>query len=45
MIVLDSLGSHKVQGVREAVEARGALLLHRPPHSRDLNSIGWLRPR
>ena len=33
----DNLGSHKVAGVREAIEARGAALLYLPPHSPDLN--------
>ena len=38
-VVADNLGSHKVAGVREAIEARGASLLHLPPHSPDLNPI------
>ena len=38
-VVADNLGSHKVAGVREAVEARGASLLHLPPYSPDLNPI------
>jgi len=29
-------GSHKVAGVREAIEARGASLLYLPPYSPDL---------
>ena len=33
------LGSHKVAGVREAIEARGASLLFLPPYSPDLNPI------
>ncbi len=38
-VVADNLGSHKVAGVREAVEAAGATLLHPPPYSPDLNPI------
>lgn len=39
------LGSHKVQGVRAAIEARGARQLHLPPDSPDLNPIGQLFDR
>ena len=39
VVVLDNLGSHKVAGVREAVEARGATLLYLPPYSPDLNPV------
>jgi transposase len=39
VVVLDNLGSHKVAGVREAVEARGASLLYLPPYSPDPNPI------
>ena len=38
-VVLDNLSSHKVRGVREAIEARGASLLYLPPYSPDLNPI------
>ena len=31
--------SHKVSGVQEAVEARGAKVLYLPPYSPDLNPI------
>lgn len=31
LVVMDNLPSHKVKGVREAVEARGAELLYLPP--------------
>ena len=37
VVTLDNLGSHKVAGVREAVEAAGAALRHLPPYSPDLN--------
>ena len=39
MVVMDNLGSHKVAGVREAVEAAGATLRYLPPYSPDLNPI------
>jgi transposase len=39
VVVLDNLGSHKVAGVREAAEARGASLLYLPPYSPDPNPI------
>ena len=38
-VVLDNLSSHKVDGVREAIEAAGAALLYLPPYSPDLNPI------
>jgi transposase len=39
IVVMDNLGSHKVAGVRQAIEARGAKLLYLPPYSPDLNPI------
>lgn len=39
IVICDNLGSHKVSGVREAIEARGASLLYLPPYSPDLNPI------
>lgn len=39
IVVLDNLSSHKVGGVREIIEARGARLLYLPPYSPDLNPI------
>jgi transposase len=39
IVVMDNLSSHKVKGVREAIEAAGAELLYLPPHSPDLNAI------
>ena len=39
VVICDNLGSHKVNGVREAIEARGASLLYLPPYSPDLNPI------
>ncbi len=41
-VVIDNLGSHKVKGVREAIEAAGARLLFLPPYSPDLNPIEQL---
>ena len=37
--VMDSLSAHKVQGVRELIQATGADLLYLPPYSPDLNPI------
>jgi transposase len=39
IVVVDNLSAHKVEGVRAAVEARGAILLYLPPYSPDLNPI------
>jgi transposase len=39
VVVMDNLGSHKVEGVREAIEAQGAQVLYLPPYSPDLNPI------
>ena len=39
VVVADNLASHKVEGVREAIEARGARVLFLPPYSPDLNPI------
>jgi transposase len=39
IVVMDNLGSHKVAGVRDAIEATGATLLYLPPYSPDLNPI------
>ena len=38
-VIIDNLASHKVAGVREAIEAAGAKLLYLPPYSPDLNPI------
>ncbi len=37
--IMDNLSAHKVKGVRETIEARGAKLLYLPPYSPDLNPI------
>jgi transposase len=39
VVVMDNLSSHKVAGVRRAIEARGASLRYLPPYSPDLNPI------
>ncbi len=38
-VILDNLPSHKVVGVREAIEAAGAHLLYLPAYSPDFNPI------
>lgn len=39
VVILDNLGSHKVAGVRESIEARGAFLRYLPAYSPDFNAI------
>ena len=39
IVVMDNLGAHKVAGVIEAIEARGAKVIFLPPYSPDLNPI------
>ncbi len=39
VVVLDNLSAHKVAGVRTAIAAAGASVLHLPPYSPDLNPI------
>ena len=36
---MDNVSVHKVEGVREAIERRGAILVHLPAYSPDLNPI------
>jgi transposase len=38
-VIMDNLSSHKIAGVRAAIEAAGATLLFLPPYSPDLNPI------
>ena len=38
-MAMDNLSSHKVDGVRQRIEAAGAQLLYLPPYSPDLNPI------
>jgi transposase len=42
IVIMDNLASHKVAGVRETIQARGAKLLYLPPYSPDLNPIEQL---
>jgi transposase len=39
IVVMDNLSSHKVSGVKEAIESVGAKVLYLPPYSPDLNPI------
>jgi transposase len=39
VVIADNLGSHKVAGVRQAIEARGATMMFLPGYSPDLNPI------
>jgi transposase len=39
VVAMDNVPMHKVAGVREAIEARGASVLHIPPYSPDFNPI------
>jgi len=39
IVVMDNLPSHKIGGVREAIERAGARLLFLPPYSPDFNPI------
>lgn len=39
VVVMDNLPSHKVAGVREAIERAGATLRYLPPYSPDFNPI------
>lgn len=39
IVIMDNLSSHKRPAVRDAIRARGAMLLFLPPYSPDLNPI------
>lgn len=39
IVVMDNLASHKVLGIREAIEAAGAQVWYLPPYSPDFNPI------
>jgi transposase len=39
IVVMHNVAIHKVAGVRQAIEARGATLVYLPPYSPDLNPI------
>jgi transposase len=39
IVIMDNLSSHKVAGVKQAIEAKGAKIVYLPPYSPDLNPI------
>lgn len=39
IVVMDNLGAHRVAGVQEAIEAKGARAEYLPPYSPDYNPI------
>lgn len=39
VVIMDNLSAHKVHGVREQIEARGARLIYLPAYSPDFNPI------
>jgi transposase len=39
VVIMDNLQSHKVSGIRQAIESAGARLLYLPPYSPDLSPI------
>ena len=39
IVVMDNLQTHKVEGIRAAIEAVGATVLYLPPYSPDFNPI------
>jgi transposase len=39
VVVMDNLGAHYTEGVREAIEGASATLIYQPPYSPDLNPI------
>lgn len=39
IVIMDNLSSHKVDGIQDAIEARGARLEYLPPYSPDLSPI------
>jgi len=45
VVIADNLSSHKVSGVREAIESVGATIRYLPPYSPDLNPIEQLFSR
>jgi transposase len=42
IVIMDNLSTHKVSGIREAIEAAGATLRYLPQYSPDLNPIEML---
>ncbi len=39
VVIMDNLPAHKVSGIKELIEAKGAKLIYLPPYSPDLNPI------
>ena len=39
LVIMDNLATHKIRGVREAIQSRGARLLYLPPYSPGFNPI------
>ena len=39
VVLMDNLASHKVKGIEEAIQGRGAQLLYLPPYSPDFSPI------
>lgn len=39
IVIMDNLPAHKVAGIRDLIEAKGAKLIYLPPYSPDLNPI------
>jgi transposase len=39
LVILDNLATHKIRGVREAIQCRDARLLYLPPYSPDFNPL------
>lgn len=39
IVIMDNLPAHKVDGIKQLIEAAGATLLYLPPYSPDLNPI------
>ncbi|MBT7087554.1 IS630 family transposase [bacterium] len=39
IVIMDNVAFHKVCGVKEAIESKGAKLIYLPPYSPDLNPI------
>lgn len=39
VVVMDNLSVHKINGIRELIESKGARLLYLPPYHPDLNPI------
>jgi hypothetical protein len=41
IVIMDNVSVHKVAGIREVIEARGAALCYLPAYSPDLNHDPW----